>query len=199
MSGPDRLRPGQPARRAGLLGHEAIPDAYLRAGPSQRIALLRGLMDTDGSWNQTRQQAVFSTTVKAYAHSVRELACSLGQRAVIHPITATGFGQTVQAYHVTFTPSSRLNPFTLPRKADQVSVRSEVRSRQRVIVAVEEMPTVGTQCIAVDSPDSTYLCTEAMITTHDRASRPTPRGSPGPPPGTATTSRAHGIPRRSGR
>lgn len=153
-------------RKAGLLGHKAVPGTYLRASRSQRLALLRGLMDTDGTWNTTRSQAVFTSADKALALSVRELALSLGQRAVLHTITAHGFGLTIEAYHVSFTPVG-LNPFALSRKADKVSVRSEVRSSRRVITAVEETLTVPTQCITVDSPDSTYLCTEAMIPTHN--------------------------------
>ncbi len=154
-------------RREGLIGNKHIPDRYLRAGHGQRLDLLRGLMDTDGSWNSTRQQAVFSTVEKALAVSVRELACSLGLRAVIHEIQATGFGRTVTAYQVTFTPTRGLNPFKLSRKADRVAVRNEMKSLRRVVVAVDEMPAVPTQCIAVDSPSRTYLCTEAMIPTHN--------------------------------
>jgi len=162
-------------REAGLLGRRHIPDAYLRASREQRLLLLRGLMDTDGSWNATRQQAVFTSTDKALALSVRELACSLGQRAVLHTASQRGFGLVVEAYQVTFTPIHGLNPFALTRKADKVLVRSETRSRQRVIVAVEDMVTVPTQCVAVDSPDHTYLCTEAMIPTHNTTRSAEPR------------------------
>jgi len=154
-------------RQIGLLGHKIIPPMYLRAGYAQRLELLRGLMDTDGSWNATRHQAVFTTTDKALAHAVRELACSLGQRAIVHSTTQSGFGVRVEAYQVTFTPVGGLNPFALSRKADKVHVPTDKFSKRRVVVAVEDVPTVPTQCIAVDSPDHTYLCTEAMIPTHN--------------------------------
>lgn len=162
-------------RKAGLLGRRHIPDAYLRASREQRAQLLRGLMDTDGSWNQTRQQAVFTSTDKGLAASVRELALSLGQRAVFHEVEQKGFGLVITAYRVTFTPTGGLNPFALSRKADAVEVRSELKSTRRVVVAVEEMPTVHTQCITVDSPDSTYLCTEAMVPTHNTCRSAEPR------------------------
>lgn len=154
-------------RLEGLLHNKHIPAAYLRAGEQQRLQLLRGLMDTDGSWNGLRHQAIFTTVDKAFAESVCELACTLGQRAIVHEYEAKGYGRTLTAYRVTFTPTRGLNPFKLSRKADQVAVASEVRSLQRVIVAVDEIPTVPTQCLAVDSPDRTYLCTEAMIPTHN--------------------------------
>ncbi|MEV4784075.1 PD-(D/E)XK nuclease-like domain-containing protein [Streptomyces tuirus] len=154
-------------RQIGLLGHKVIPPIYLRAGYAQRLELLRGLMDTDGHWNVKRHQAVFTTTDKALSHAVRELACSLGQRAIVHSTTQTGFGVTVEAYQVTFTPVGGLNPFALSRKADRVHVPTDKFSKRRVVVAVEDVPTVPTQCIAVDSPSRTYLCTESMIPTHN--------------------------------
>jgi hypothetical protein len=154
-------------RRAGLLGHKQVPDAYLRASADQRRALLRGLMDTDGSWNAARSQAVFMSTDKVLSVAVRELACSLGQRAVMHETTQHGYGLTVTAYPVTFSPVGGLNPFALARKANLVGPTKRNLSSRRVVIAVEEMPTVPTQCITVDSPDSTYLCTEAFIPTHN--------------------------------
>lgn len=158
-------------RAIGLLGHKAIPLLYLRASFSQRLELLRGLMDTDGSWNSTRHQAVFTSTDKALALAVCELSCSLGQRAILHTVTQSGFGLTVEAYRVTFTPVNGLNPFALTRKASKVHVPTDKFSKRRVIVAVEEVPTVPTQCIAVDSFDRTYLCTESMIPTHNTAAK----------------------------
>ncbi|MFJ7895966.1 PD-(D/E)XK nuclease-like domain-containing protein [Streptomyces anthocyanicus] len=154
-------------RAAGLLGRKTIPSAYLRAGFGQRLELLRGLMDTDGSWNSTRHQVVFTSTDKSLAEAVCELACSLGQRAIVHTVTQSGFGLTVEAYRVTFTPTNGINPFALSRKADKVHVPTDKFSKRRVIVAVEAVPTVPTQCIAVDSPSRTYLCTESMIPTHN--------------------------------
>jgi hypothetical protein len=161
-------------RALGILGHKAVPSLYLRASKAQRLALLQGLMDTDGSWNGQRHQAVFTSTDKALAMAVHELACSLGQRGVLHTANHTGFGLTVVAYKVTFTPIDGLNPFRLPRKADRVHVPSDLFSKRRVIVAVDEIPAVPTQCITVDSPDSTYLCTESMIPTHNTITRVDP-------------------------
>ena len=157
-------------RALALWRNKHIPRAYLRASVDQRIDLLRGLMDTDGSWNDTRTQAVFTTTDAALAAQVRELALSLGQRAVTCPYVAHGFGKTVQAYAVSFRPMG-INPFALGRKADRVRLVPSIRSASRLVVSVDEVATVPTQCIEVDSPTRTYLCTEAMIPTHNTISR----------------------------
>lgn len=155
----------------GLRDAKHIPEKYLRAGYSQRVALLQGLMDTDGSYNTLRQQAVFSTVDPVLAMDVKDLICGLGQRGVSISITAKGFGKTIEAFHVRFRPVNGFQPFRLTRKAKLVAPRgTEIRSTQRKIVSVDPIRAVKTQCIAVDSPDKTYLCTRSMIPTHNTCS-----------------------------
>lgn len=155
-------------RLAGLLGgSKAIPMEFLRAGYQQRLDLLRGLMDGDGNANPTRKQAVFTTTSKELAAQVCELLCSLGQRPLQSTVTATGFGKKVTAYPVSFRPIN-INPFLLPRKAERIDQAwTKIGSNTRYAVKVEAIPIVPTQCIAVSSPDNTFLCTERMIPTHN--------------------------------
>jgi hypothetical protein len=154
-----------------LLHNKHIPPRYFRGSIQQRLDLLRGLMDTDGTWNKGRRKAVFESVDKRMSLGVYELAISLGQRPVVNEVRRTGFGKEVTAYMVSFTPVHGLNPFLSPVKADLVDVRFEVRARQRVIKSVEPTLTVPTQCIKVDSPDSTYLCTEGMIPTHNTSDK----------------------------
>lgn len=152
----------------GLLGvAKRIPRAYLRASYAQRVDLLQGLMDGDGNANPTRKQAVYTTTSKDLSEDVCELLASLGQRPNQSEVTAKGFGKTVSAFPVAFRPIG-LNPFSLPRKADRILPEwGAGRSWYRHAILVEEVPSVPTQCIAVDSPDHTFLCTERMIPTHN--------------------------------
>lgn len=152
----------------GILGvkDKRIPPAFLRAGYQQRLDLLRGLMDGDGSVNPTRKQCVYSTTNSALASDVCELLRSLGQRPLRSEVTAHGFGKSVAAYPVSFRPVG-INPFLLPRKRDRVGDWGPGKSAVRRVVRVEAAPSVPTQCIKVDSPDHTFLCTAHMIPTHN--------------------------------
>lgn len=152
-------------KSSSLLCDKHIPDAYLRASQSQRLALLQGLMDTDGTWNRSRNCAQFVSVDKAFATSVRELILSLGQRAAMFEMSHTGFKAGTH-YLISFTPRG-MEPFRLTRKAQLVAVPSTVRAARRLIASVEPTLTVPTKCIAVDSPDRTYLCTEWMIPTHN--------------------------------
>jgi hypothetical protein len=155
-------------RALGLLeGDKFLPDEYLRGSYEQRLALLQGLMDSDGSWNATRRQAVFSTTDKSFSLAVQELVVSLGWRVSAHTHPARGFGLEVPFHQVYFTPFGA-NPFRhVPHKRDAVRVAGSAKCRRRLIRSVDPVPTVPTSCIVVDSSDNTYLCGHQMVPTHN--------------------------------
>lgn len=153
-------------RAAGLIGNKHIPEQYLRASRSQRLGLLQGLMDTDGTWNKTRNQAVFCTSRVDLANDVAELVSSLGWKPRVWELTKHGFGLTVTAYDVTFTPHD-MNPFRMTRKAESVRMSGSARSRFRVVKSIELVDHLDTVCIGVDSPSHTYLTGRAMIPTHN--------------------------------
>ena len=152
---------------AGLLKNKHIPQMFLRAGYQQRLDLLRGLMDGDGNANPTRKQAVYTTTDKRISDEVVELLLSLGQRPLQSTTIQKGFGLEVIAYPISFRPQG-INPFSLPRKRDRINASwGPGESGTRKIISVTEIPSVPTQCIAVDSLDRTYLCTRKMVPTHN--------------------------------
>jgi RecB family exonuclease len=167
--------------RAGLRNNKHIPAAYLRASAEQRLAILQGLMDTDGSWSDTHQRAVFVTTTADLAHGVRELVHSLGGTSTLFKKAYTAKRGPRVAHMVVFRPYG-FNPFSLPRKAIKVDawrsrslepvlggVRSELR---RTIASVTPVPSVPTQCVKVDAPDSLYLCGSTLIPTHNTGRAP---------------------------
>jgi LAGLIDADG DNA endonuclease family protein len=149
-----------------LAGVKRIPAEYLRGSQDQRLALLQGLMDTDGTWNQVRNQAVFSSTDKQLAQDTAELIRSLGWKARVMPVQSRGFGLTVTEYYVAFTPFGA-NPFRLQRKASLVRLAGTVHSRYRLVRQIEPVLSVPTRCIDVDSPDHLYLAGTEMIPVHN--------------------------------
>ena len=154
-------------RENKLLGNKHIPESYFRASYAQRLALLRGLYDSDGSANHTRKSCVFASCDKELAAQVEHLLRTLGQRPHNAEMRAYGFGKETTVWQVSFRPQN-IQPFTLTRKA--VKVKAEWgpgNSNRRVFVSVDEVPAVDTQCISVDSSDQTYLCTEEYLVTHN--------------------------------
>lgn len=161
---------GTQLRREGLLGmsgSKRIPPVFLRASVEQRMELLRGLMDSDGSWNPQRRQGIFWNTNKALADGVAELVALMGWRL---SRWTDGYKHLVQ-----FRPAGTRNPFSLPRKAEQVvfaGVGRSEKSINRTIRRVTPVASVPTQCVEVDAPDSLYLCGERMVPTHNSGKVP---------------------------
>jgi CRISPR/Cas system-associated exonuclease Cas4 (RecB family) len=142
-----------------------IPIGYLRASYQQRLDLLRGIMDTDGHWNPIRKRCVVTTTNKQYAKEINELVVSLGWKATTFYNKGTGFGKEIDVWQTWFTPVDE--EVFLARLPITYRAKASTKSRRRLITSVEEIDTVPTQCLVVDSPDHTFLCGDQMLKTHN--------------------------------
>jgi len=153
-------------REMGLLGFKHIPEPYLRASVEQRRELLRGLLDTDGSCGE-RGMVELSFTCKPLVNGAMELIRSLGLK--LHEVNegvATLEGRiTGPLWRMTF--QAPWNPFFVSRKATKWVPALTSRSRLRYIEAIERIDPIPMRCIAVDSPDCTYLAGEDMVVTHN--------------------------------
>lgn len=150
-------------RQLGVLGKKMIPMEYMRASRGQRLALLQGLMDSDGTVGGGRP--VFTGTSHILAEQVAELIHSLGDRPSTSVAKRSGFGKIVDSYTVTWTPSEM--PFRLERKQAKVQLRKK-RGVNRV-TSIELIESVPTQCIGVASETKSYLAGEGMVPTHNTA------------------------------
>lgn len=153
----DRLR-GR-LRKLGLLQNKHVPVEYLRASAAQRLALLRGLMDSDGGMGNG--QVVFCSTEKRLADAVRELIFSLGGKASVRPRPAAA----KTAWIVSGSPP--FQPFALPRKAEQWNPKGQIRRVNRTVTHVEVLDECEHLCITVDSPDHLFLAGTGMVPTRN--------------------------------
>lgn len=153
-------------RVIGVLGNKHVPTPYLRASIEQRLALLQGLMDTDGSV-QEGGHCEFLVTKERLARDAFELVASLGLKPTWAEERATLNGRDCgPRYRVSFTTD--LPVFRLPRKLEVLrTAKLGPTTKHRYIVAVRPRPSVPVKCIEVDSPDSTYLAGRAFIPTHN--------------------------------
>ena len=69
-------------RDFGQMDGKYVPRPYLEAGVGQRLALLQGLMDTDGYVDDVAGRCEFTSINEGLADAVVELAASLGFRPV---------------------------------------------------------------------------------------------------------------------
>jgi len=161
-------------RAAGVLSNKHVPAVYLRASQAQRLALLAGLLDSDGTINEgvngTCSAVDFAVQDTALAFGVVELVRSLGAKPsmVERPAKLNGRETGKTVYRVTFTPP--FQPFTLPRKAAKWKPPAS-KGRERVTRYVRSVRPLGVRgtvrCIAVDSPSRCFLVGEAMVPTHN--------------------------------
>ena len=153
----------------GLLGSrsetKAIPDAYLFASPSDRLWLLRGLMDTDGHIAPGGCCQFYSVSSRL-ADGVVHLIRSLGGVPTRSLKQTSCDGKPGQPCHVITFSLATHNPFFLPRKAERWNPTP--RDNGRWIDRIEFEKRQKTVCIAVDSEDSSYV-TDHFIVTHNTA------------------------------
>lgn len=152
-------------KRLGLRGNKSIPARFLRASAEQRLALLQGLMDTDGHCN-TRGTATFVNTNEALVDGFCELAHGLGLKPRRREHIGEHAGAPYAYWQVSFQAYKALPPFRLPRKLARCRDGARPNPR-RYIVSCERVAPEPGSCIQVDRSDGLYLVGRNMVTTHN--------------------------------
>jgi deoxycytidine triphosphate deaminase len=150
-------------RGLDLLGNKHVPELYLRSSVPQRLALLQGLMDSNG-YVDTRGRCEFVNIRENLADAVLELAASLGLRPVKRKkeMSFRGVDHGV-AFQVKFTP--HVNVFRLERKTARL--KDGAVQRSRAVIDVRRVPTRPVRCIEVDAVDGLFLAGPTFIPTHN--------------------------------
>lgn len=145
---------------------------YLFNSLENRIELLNGLMDSDGTC-QKNGCSCYNTKSKQLAEDVKQLVLSLGGFATVREKKCGYFNTKYNEYRdcgiqyeVTITLCDPTIPiFKLKRKQDRVIYRNK-RKGERFIKSVEFSRVCDGQCIKVDAEDELYL-TDDFIVTHN--------------------------------
>lgn len=157
-------------RESNLLKNKHIPLEYLRASTTQRVALLQGLMDTDGHCAVRDGACVLFTSNETLRDDYLDLIRGLGFKPMVtqHRATLKGI-DCGPKWHIAFKAYSDTPVFLLPRKRDRQNSNPEkiTRSRTRQIVSVDPVDSVPVRCISVDSPSHLFLAGKGMIPTHN--------------------------------
>ncbi|MCK5617459.1 toprim domain-containing protein, partial [Candidatus Pacearchaeota archaeon] len=152
-------------RELNLLKNKHIPKQYLFGSDYQRLALLQGLMDTDGHIHDYGR-CEFTSVKKGLADQTLFLVKSLGFQARMCTGRATINGKDCgEKYRITFTPDRQV--FRLERKVKFVKLQISDRAKHRFIVSCKKIQSVPVKCIQVDSPSKLYLAGESLIPTHN--------------------------------
>ena len=165
-------------RQLGLLNNKHIPKEYLRADCSDRLALLQGMLDTDG-YADRKGHVEIIIKYSRLAEDFAELLSSLGIKFGMGLKTVMFDGKEHGPYHrFHFNGYRDQDFFQLKRKRERMRERPVRRKTEkgclshtpcdvRMIVNIEKVPTVPTQCVMVDSPSHLYLAGRKMVPTHN--------------------------------
>ena len=155
-----------------------IPDVYLYNSAEIRLAILQGLLDTDGGPITQKGRTCriqYTTTSEQLKDDVIFLARSLGGAAYCRKRKAEGrtpgfargraIGYRNDAFILDIRLPKGIEPFRLQRKAEIYGVNGGGRP-MRFIKNIEFVGEAETQCIAVAALDSLYV-TDDFILTHN--------------------------------
>lgn len=148
-----------------LLKDKHIPPEYMISSIEQRLALIQGLMDTDGHAGGRYNE--FCSTKLELAQDFLQLSLSLGLRAVLIEGRATLNGVDYGPKYRVFL-NGELPLYRLPRKLNiQMAKKRNNQSKLRSIVAVTKVDSRPVKCVQVSSKSKLYLASKACIPTHN--------------------------------
>jgi len=147
------------------IGHKSaheksIPHELLFGTEHERIEVLRGLMDTDGTCSANGYSS-FASASEALALGVRHIVKSLGGYSKI-----TRHENDFKGYYLVTVNLTDRNPFKLIRKASKWKPDRQHLSGTRVgIESIEPTDSIiPTKCIAVASPSKSFLIEDVILT-----------------------------------
>jgi phosphate starvation-inducible protein PhoH len=172
-----KVRSGQPnvykdaLREMGVWGklsyEKFIPEDYLYGSVDQRVALLQGMMDGDGTVGKTGSMS-YSTTSFKLAEDFCQLVRSLGGVTRIRPkkgsLKSDGLRHRV-SYRCYLNMPNDIEVFFLDRKKLLCKPRIKYFPK-RYVDRVQIMDNAEMQCIVVDNLRHLYL-TDNFIVTHN--------------------------------
>jgi len=162
-------------RELGLWGKRAweksVPEQYLYGPAEVRLAVLQGLLDTDGGVknNEQRSSIEFGSTSEQLVDDVRWLVQSLGgtaRKSGPRRTTYTYGGELKEgreSWRLSLALPEGVTPFRCGRKVGQYRPRVKYQPT-RGIVSIEPDGSDDAVCISVDAPDALYLTDHAIVT-----------------------------------
>ncbi|PHM52357.1 porphyrin biosynthesis protein [Xenorhabdus hominickii] len=141
-------------------GEKFIPSEYLFDSEKNRMALLCGLMDTDGTSRGNR--IGFSTTSRKLAENVKFLVQSLGGTAILKEHKTS---RHKSGYYAEINVKMLVCPFKSKRKSSNW-MPNKKNPPSRFITSIVPDGSAECMCIKVKADDSLYV-TENFIVTHN--------------------------------
>lgn len=156
-------------RSLGVLNCKHIPLECLRGSHEQRLDLLRGIMDSDGSIEKSGKIELTLTSPRL-AEDCVSLMRTIGLYPRVNESNATLHGHIVgRRWRIVVTAFAEEPIFCLNRKAEKLRPkgRSIPYSQVRTILKVESSQCTPVRALFVSSKSRVYLAGEGLIPVRD--------------------------------
>ena len=148
-----------------------IPEEYLYSSIEDRISLLQGLFDTDGSVTNdgVRVHVRYSTTSNKLIKQVYNLLLSIGIVSNVSKDNRTDKYTNKECFSllVKCQYNKLQTLFSLERKKNKCNTTRQAKHHYEHVGIrnIEKLPQqLEIQCIYVDNPDHLYLCEDSIVT-----------------------------------
>ena len=153
---------------------KCIPDIYKRGSIDQRLALLQGLLDTDGSIaskDENRFNIRFTSTSYQLILDMQEVLYSLGYSSTIIQDKRSEKYTTGTCYglNINIPNEEKFKLFRLQRKKD-IALKAKNYpkhknyTKESIVNIVKEDYAAEMVCIYVDNPEHLYLTNDYIVT-----------------------------------
>ena len=142
-----------------------IPDIYLTASLEQRLQLLAGLLDTDGTLSKKEHRYHYSTTEKQLMDDFVSLISTFGWRCSVSEyepkLSSSGIQGRKKVYDIGFNPT-----FEIPCRLERKQLTEFSKPRRITITNIEKIENgeMG-KCIQVEG--GIYLAGKTLLPTHN--------------------------------
>ena len=155
-------------KELGVFSFKNIPDIYMKSSKEQRLELVRGLLDSDGTITKEHKIS-FTQTCPVLFNQVEELCRSLGMIVKCRRDFETNYVKkdgTLEKSNSMIIYTDEI-VFKLKRKVDkQIETHKNNRFSRTMtsIVNIEKTDVKPATCIRVDNKDKLFLTTNFIVT-----------------------------------
>ncbi len=147
-------------KQIGVFGNKHIPNDYLFSSFEQRLELLRGLMDSDGSVSESGSYEFYQKN-EDFIDQFRILLSSMGIKS------RKSSKKINDCFYWTVRYQTNLCVFKLQRKIDKHKCLNHPKNKRLYITKIEKVESVPVRCLQVDNESHLFLCGETLIPTHN--------------------------------
>lgn len=154
-------------RACGVWRNKHIPEEYFTASIEQRMSLLQGLMDTDGTCSKAGE-CEFTQKSERLSKDISRLLSSLGIKHSVIPALAYCDGKCCgTVYKITFYVSKQNSCFRYKRKHTRLKDKLSPRMEYKSIIDIRRVENRDTKCITVNSETGLFVCGNRNTVTHN--------------------------------